>query len=67
MMRACKVLKGGLQDVADDLGVSLRFQIVSGLAVLRLTGYADRALSPSRLRLVTHCIDLLQDARVVLQ
>lgn len=21
MMRACKVLKGGLQDVADDLGV----------------------------------------------
>lgn len=22
MMRACKVLKGGLQDVADDLGVS---------------------------------------------
>lgn len=23
MMRACKVLKGGLQDVADDLGVRL--------------------------------------------
>ena len=23
MMRACKVLKGGLQDVADDLGVCL--------------------------------------------
>ena len=25
MMRACKVLKGGLQDVADDLGVGIRF------------------------------------------
>lgn len=25
MMRACKVLKGGLQDVADDLGVGINF------------------------------------------
>lgn len=25
MMRACKVLKGGLQDVADDLGVGSIF------------------------------------------
>lgn len=25
MMRACKVLKGGLQDVADDLGVRLYY------------------------------------------
>ena len=25
MMRACKVLKGGLQDVADDLGVIICF------------------------------------------
>ena len=28
MMRACKVLKGGLQDVADDLGVSCFENIV---------------------------------------
>jgi len=29
MMRACKSLKGGLQDVADDLGVRPRFPPLS--------------------------------------
>ena len=72
IMRACKPLKGGLQDVADDLGVrdvgypSLlspytinypRFRLIFFYAL----GNANRVIS-SGLRLSSYLGDFLQDA-----
>lgn len=54
MMRACKVLKGGLQDVADDLGVRrlpfdfIQFNILTALQVMRI-GPSHQAGSDSLL------------------
>lgn len=71
VMRACKVLKGGLQDVADDLGVcltprSLLFSVPATNVDARL-GYANRALTSGRVRLVADRVHILQDARIILQ
>lgn len=69
MMRACKVLKGGLQDVADDLGVSdiLHYEHGSLNELMCGVGDANRTVLPSWIRFSPHCVNVLQDARVVFQ
>lgn len=63
MMRACKVLKGGLQDVADDLGVSPPAALALNVTLQPTrTGDADRPITSSRLGLAPHGIHVLQDA-----
>lgn len=66
LMRATKVLKGGLQEVADDLGV--RYLVVScGAYRSESLGRANRLVSSSRVRLAPDSLHLLQNARVILQ
>lgn len=68
MMRACKVLKGGLQDVADDLGVGLRFVHLSiYINVTWLIGNAHRTVTSSWLRFITDGLHFFQNARNLLQ
>jgi hypothetical protein len=59
LMRATKVLKGGLQEVADDLGV--RFHVIPCLccSVHIFSGHANRVVSSSRIRLAPDGLDLL--------
>ena len=63
MMRACKALKGGLQEVADDLGVSDHvWAFMSFVKLLRHVGHANRSFAPSRFRFTTNCGYLFQNA-----
>lgn len=68
MMRACKVLKGGLQDVADDLGVMLHWSVLA-LATTNgcfIAGHANRSITSSRLRFAIDRIHVLQNAGNIL-
>lgn len=69
MMRACKQLKGGLQDVADDLGVSLEGHVIQSDADLQTgppsQGATYRIFTSSRVRLTFDREHLLQNARVI--
>jgi len=71
MMRACKQLKGGLQDVADDLGVSPTRHLILLLILIfrRLShkGATDWVFASSRVRLALDRVYLLQDAGDILQ
>jgi hypothetical protein len=53
-MKSCKTLKGGLQEVADDLGVSGFHHCSLRVELTRLLptsiGFADRPATSSRLR-----------------
>lgn len=63
IMRACKPLKGGLQDVADDLGVKSPFSpLLSINCSLSIVGHEDRICS-SRVRFSANIGNLLQNAR----
>lgn len=72
MMRSCKSLKGGLQEVADDLGVRLSISLFfhptpSTCRQLKIymtciTGRTNRSTSSSRLRFPLNRIYLFQNA-----
>lgn len=71
LMRASKGLKGGLQDVADDLGVCIsvlylenEFDTNTPYAVV---GNAHRLYSPGRVRFPLDSIHILQTSRTILQ
>jgi len=68
MMRASKSLKGGLQDVADDLGVrDTPVFSLSAADYIIPTGDAYRNVASGWIRFPSHCIYLLQNARTLLQ
>jgi hypothetical protein len=62
LMKASKVLKGGLQEVADDLGVCYGHYIGEG-RIISIAGYANRSKPTSRVGFTSHSINLLQNAR----
>ena len=71
MMRACKSLKGGLQDVADDLGVRPLssphfFRPKTNLKRPQKTGDANRHIPSGRLGLAPDRLHLFQNARALL-
>ena len=62
MMRACKQLKGGLQEVADDLGVSsslFAFYVIVHL--FAVAGNANWIFPSSRIRLPLDSLHFFQD------
>lgn len=70
LMKSCKTLKGGLQEVADDLGVrtlSPEGPARSSLSLLPMTGLSDRTATSSRLRQPADLGNILQDAGQVLR
>jgi hypothetical protein len=75
-MRVAKGLRGGLQEVADDLGVSVPFppsaqessttHTCSPCKINNSTGDANRTFPPGRLRFAPHGVHVLQNARPLL-
>jgi CCR4-NOT transcription complex subunit 7/8 len=63
LMKASKVLKGGLQEVADDLGVCCNFSIPWQMILSISPGYANRGKPTSRVGFAPHRIHLFQNAR----
>jgi hypothetical protein len=64
LMRTSKVLKGGLQDVADDLGVgeiSPPSERIYSMVACYI-GDANWTITPSRLRLTSYGGNVLQNA-----
>lgn len=66
MLRATKVLKGGLQDVADELGVHI-ILIPLNVCLISLPGLTHGSTAPSWFRFTPYCLDVLENARNLLQ
>ena len=70
LMRATKVLKGGLQEVADELGVGRHVCYAMSRSAqpdFLYLGCADRLISSGWVRLASDSFHLFQNARVILQ
>lgn len=61
LMKASKALKGGLQEVADDLGVRAHDFLDHGI-LTHLTGSSNRDKPTSRIGFTSYSIYVLQDA-----
>jgi hypothetical protein len=65
MLKATKIRRTGLQELADELGVRLPSQTFARtLMLIQFPGIADRPLSPSWLRLPSHLQHILQTPRL---